>query len=179
MSFGDETDGGLLDGDSADEGGRGTIAPTTARGRDWPSVRQYNVFLPNRMGALLDLVRCFETTDVRIVALTIIETADCAIIRIVPHDPERAFELLQQAKLPFTESDLLVVKLPDNDQPLLTITKALVRGEVNIHYAYPLMIGIGPLGNTALALHVDDFEAAVRSLHSQGFTVFTESDIGE
>ena len=37
----------------------------TARGRDWPSVRQFNVFLSNRLGALLDLLRRFEQTDWR------------------------------------------------------------------------------------------------------------------
>ena len=165
MSYGDE-DGG-------------TIGFATARGRDWPSVRQFNVFLANRMGALLDLVRKFETTDVRIVSLTVIETADCAIIRLVPSDYERGYEILQQARLPFTESDLMVVKLPDNDQPLLTITKALLSGEINIHYAYPLLTGVGPMGNTALAMHVDDFENAASTLQNQGFTLFTESDLKE
>lgn len=149
----------------------------TARGRDWPSVKQFNVFLANRMGALLDLVRRFETSRVVIVSLTVIETADCAIIRIVPSDYERGYELLKQARLPFTESDLLVVKLPDNDQPLLSITKALLSGEVNIHYAYPMLIGLGPLGNTALALHVDDLENAAATLQSQNFTLFTENDL--
>ena len=149
----------------------------TARGRDWPSVRQFNVFLDNRMGALLALVRQFETTDVKIVSLTIVETADCAIIRLVPSDPERAFEILKAHKFPFTESDLLVVKLPDNDQPLLTICKALLAAEVDIHYTYPLMIGVGPMGNTALAFHVDDFEVAMNALTSQGFTLFTENDL--
>lgn len=165
MSYGDE-DGG-------------TIGFATARGRDWPSVRQFNVFLANRMGALLDLVRKFETTDIRIVSLTVIETADCAIIRLVPSDYERGYEILQQARLPFTESDLMVVKLPDNDQPLLTITKALLSGEINIHYAYPLLTGVGPMGNTALAMHVDDFENAASTLQNQGFTLFTESDLKE
>src|SRR5215203_5363013 len=144
MSFGDES----------------VIDDLTARGREWPSVRQFSVFLTNRLGALLDLVRRFETTDVILVALTVVETADCAIIRLVPNDPERATEILHQAKLPFTESDLLVVKLPDNDQPLLTICKALLAAETNIHYAYPLLIGIGPMGSTAVALHVEDFESA-------------------
>ena len=161
MSFGDES----------------VIDDVTARGRDWPSVRQYNVFLANRMGALLDLVRRFETTDVKLVALTVVETADCAIIRLVPSDPERAYEILKQAKFPFTESDLLVVKLPDNDQPLLTICKALLAAEINIHYAYPLMIGIGPMGNTAVAMHVEDHETAVNTLSTQGFTIFTEDDL--
>src|SRR5471032_2893079 len=99
-----------------DEGASVNFA--TARGRDWPSVRQFNVFLANRLGALLDVVRRFEMTDVRVVSLTVIENADCAIIRLVPSDYERAYEILQAAKLPFTESDLLVVKIPDHDQPL-------------------------------------------------------------
>jgi hypothetical protein len=163
MSFGDEAGVGF----------------ETARGRDWPSVRQYNVFLANRVGALLDLVRCFETTDVKLVALTVVETADCAIIRIVPSDAERAYEILQRAKLPFTESDLLVVRLPDNDQPLLTICKALLAAEINIRYAYPLMIGIGPMGHTAVAFNVEDHETAVNVLSSQGFTVFSETDLEE
>src|SRR4029079_17463408 len=123
-----------------------------------------NVFLANRMGALLELVRRFETTDAKLVALTVVENADCGIIRLVPSGPERAYEILKQAKFPFTESDLLVVKLPDNDQPLLTICKALLAAEVDIHYTYPLMIGVGPMGNTALALHVDDHEVAINSL---------------
>lgn len=170
MSFGDETD---------DAGGFSGVDFATARGRDWPSVRQFNVFLANRMGAMLELVRRFETSQVRVVSLTVIETADCAIIRIVPSDYERGYELLKQARLPFTESDLLVVRLPDNDQPLLSITKALLSGEIDIHYTYPLLIGVGPMGCTALALHVDDFESAVNTLQAQGFTLYTESDLND
>ena len=167
MTFGEE------------DGGQAGVGFDTARGRDWPSVRQFNVFLANRLGALLDLVRKFEMTDVRVVSLTVIETADCAIIRLVPSDYERAFEVLTAAKLPFTESDLLVVKVPDNDQPLLSITKALLGGEIDIHYLYPLLIGVGPLGSTAVAIHVDDFENAAATLQNQGFTLFTEADLRE
>jgi hypothetical protein len=151
----------------------------TARGRDWPSVRQFNVFLSNRMGAMLELVRKFETTDVRVVSLTVVETADCAIIRLVPSDYERGYEVLTAAKFPFTESDLLVVKLPDDERPLLTITKALVGAEINICYMYPLLMGVGPMGNTAIAVYVDDFEAAAAALENQGFTLFTENDLKE
>src|SRR5262249_46239110 len=149
----------------------------TAPGRDWPSVRQFNVFLPNRMGALLDLVRKFESTHGRVVSLNGVETADRSIIRIVPSDYERGYEVLTAGKIPFTESDLLVVKLPDDDRPLLTITKALVGAEINICYMYPLLTGVGPLGNTAVAVYVDDFEGAAAALEGQGFTLFTENDL--
>jgi hypothetical protein len=151
------------------------IGYSTARGRDWPSVRQFNVFLENRLGALLELVRRFETTDNRIVSLTVVDSADCAIIRIVLRDPERAREIFDQARLPVTESDLLVVQLPEGPQPLLHICKALLMAELNVNYAYPLLVG--PLGNAALALHVEDIENAAHILQGQGFTLFTENDL--
>src|SRR5712675_1766705 len=103
---------------SGEDSGAG-VGFATARGRDWPSVRQFNVFVANRLGGLADVVRRFETSDNRIVSFTVVDSADCAIIRLVLSDPERALEVFRQAKLPVTESDLLVVKLPDGQQPLL------------------------------------------------------------
>jgi hypothetical protein len=150
------------------------IGYSTARGRDYPSVRQFNVFLENRLGALLELVRRFETSDNRIVSLTVVDSADCAIIRMVLSDPERALETFQQGKIPITESDLLVVQLPDGEQPLLQICKALLSAELSIHYAYPLLVG--PHGSAAIALHVEDHETAARTLERKGFVLFTESD---
>ena len=156
-------------------GGEGSdIDFETARGRDWPSVRQFNVFLANRLGALLNVVRRFETTDIRIVSLTIVDSADCAIIRLVISAPERAVEIFHQAGPPFTESDLLVVKLPDGDQPLLMICKALLTAEINVHYAYPILMG--PAGSPALALHVEDHETAWRTLERQNFVLYSEND---
>ncbi len=157
-----------------DDAGAG-IGYATARGRDWPSVRQFNVFLENRLGGLLDVVRRFETTDVHIVALTVVDSADCAIIRMVLSDPERAMEIFQQAKLPFTESDLLVVQLPDGPQPLLQICKALLMAEIDVHYAYTLLVGAQ--GRAALALHVADHETAVNTLTRRGFVLYTENDL--
>ena len=156
-------------------GGDAGTSYSTARGRDWPSVRQFNVFLENRVGALLTVVRRFEQTDIRIVSLTVNDLADCAIIRIVLSDPERALEIFRQANLPVTESDLLVVQLPESPHPLPQICKALLAAEINIDYAYPLLVG--PQGRAALALHIDDHETAVNTLTSQGFTIFTENDL--
>jgi hypothetical protein len=158
-----------------DEGSGSTIDYATARGRDWPSVRQFNVFVENRVGNLLSVVRHFETTDIRIVALTVVDSADCAIIRLVLSDPERATEIFERARLPYTESDLLVVQLPEGSQPLIDICKALLGAEISIHYAYPLMVG--PHGSSALALHVEDHETAATTLSRLGFVLFTEKDL--
>ncbi len=131
--------------------------------------------MANRLGGLADVVRRFETTDIHIVSLTVVDSADCAIIRLVLSDPERALEIFRQAKLPVTESDLLVVQLPESTQPLLAICKSLLAAEINIHYAYPLLLG--PQGKSALAMYVEDHEAAARTLERKGFGVFTENDL--
>src|SRR3954447_21456374 len=158
-----------------DEGSE--IGFSTARGRDWPSVRQFNVFVENRLGNLLNVIRRFETSDNRIVSLTIVDSADCAIIRIVLSDPERAVEVFQQAGFQFAESDLLVVALPEGPQPVLQICKALLTAEINIHYAYPLLGG--PHGRAALALHVEDHETASATLEKLGFNLLTEKDLDQ
>jgi hypothetical protein len=155
-----------------DEGSE--IGYSTSRGRDWPTIRQFNVFVENRLGGLLNVVRRFETSDNRIVSLTVVDSADCAIIRLVLKDPERALEIFQEANLPVTETDLLVVQLPEGPQPLLQICKALLMAEVNIHYAYPLLVG--PLGYPALALRVEDVENAALTLQRAGFVICTEGD---
>ena len=90
----------------------------TARGRDWPSVRQFNVFLANRIGALMDVVRRFEVTDVRIVSLTVVDSADCAIIRMVLSDPERALEIFQGVTDPAGRSPPAVT-IPQSSLPFL------------------------------------------------------------
>ena len=149
----------------------------TGRGRDWPSIRQFNVFLANRVGAMVNVLRVFENTDVRVVSMTIIDTADCAIIRMVVSDPERAVEIFDRTKLMYTESDLLVVQLRDVRQPLLHICKTLLATEVNIHYAYPLLVG--PHGVPSLAIHVDNHELAAATLAAKGFTICTESDLND
>jgi hypothetical protein len=147
----------------------------TDRSRDWPSIRQFSVFLENRVGQLLDLVRRFQKTKVRIVALSIIDSADCAIVRLVLSHPEQGREILERAGLAIAESDLVAVELPGTDQPLVDICTALLQAEINIHYAYPMMIH--PHGRAAIALHVDNHEGAVETLKRINFNVLTEADL--
>src|SRR3954463_13741267 len=148
--------------DGAGSGSGSAVDFSTARGRDYPSVRQFNVFVENRVGNLLAVVRRFESTDIHIVSITIVDSADCAIIRMVLSDPERAKEIFELAGLPCTESDLLVVELPRSKQPLVEICKALLGAELSIDYAYPLLVG--PHGKAALAIHVENHETAAQTL---------------
>lgn len=149
----------------------------TMRGRNYPSIRQFTVFLENRVGQLLEVVRRFEGSRVKIVALSINDSAECAFVRFLLSHPEQGREILERAGLPLIESDLIGVELPDGPQPLLQVCTALLRAEVNIVQAYPLLVR--PRGRACVALMVDNIDAGLETLASQGFTMVTEGDLTE
>ena len=166
----DNIDGGISGG----EGGAG-VGFATMRGRDYPSIRQFTVFLENRVGQLLEVVRRFEGSNVRIVALTISDSTECAVVRFLLSDPEAGRELLERAGLAIVESDLIGVELPDSPQPMLQVCTALLQAEINISQVYPLLIR--PSGSPAVALMVDNIEMALETLASKGFSAINEDDL--
>lgn len=160
MSFGD--DSGLMD-------------LSTMHGREYPTIRQFTVFLENRVGMLMEVLRRFDGTGVRIVAVNIHDSTECSIVRLVMTDPERGREILERAGLAMIESDLVGVELPDDKQPLLRICTALLSAEINLVQAYPLMMSHQSHG--AVALMVDNCDIAIETLHSKGFRVIGEDDL--
>ena len=153
------------------------VGYATARGRNWPTLRQFTVFLENKVGQLLEVVRRFEGSQVKIVALSISDSGECAFVRFLVSHPEQGREILERAGLALIESDLLGVELPDDDQPLLRVCTALLQAEVNIIQAYPILVR--PHGRPAVALMVDNTEMGLETLASKGFSMISEADLDE
>ena len=138
-------------------------------------VRQFTIFLDNRVGRLGMLVRALEEGNARIMALMIEESADSALVRLICSEPDLSRDHLQREGFAFGESELLAVELPKRSaQPVLSICSALLAAEINIHYAYPLLVR--PKG-PALALYVEDPTLAAQLLIKKGFTLIGESDL--
>src|SRR5207245_8601701 len=87
------------------------MAEKTARGGRVERVRQFSVFTANRLGRLHDLIALLSSREVHVLALTVLDTTDSAIIRLVVDDPDAARELLVEQGFAFTESDLVVVEV--------------------------------------------------------------------
>ena len=156
--------------------GEERIGFATMRGRDYPTIRQFTVFLENRVGQLLEVIRRFEGSRVRIVALSISDATECAFVRFLLSHPEQGREILERAGLAIVESDLIGLELPEGPNPLLDVCTALLQAEVNIVQAYPLMIR--PHGRPAVALMVDNLEMAQETLKTKGFTMITRAGPG-
>ena len=147
----------------------------TAKGNQADDVRQFSVFMENKVGRLLDIVKMFSQAQVHVVALSILDTADAAIVRLVTDDPDKARALFQEHGLAFTEVTLVVVELSSSAADLKAVLTALLQAECNIHSAYSLLTR--PRGKAALALHVEDRECATAVLTANQFKLLTQRDI--
>ena len=141
-----------------------------------PFNRQFSVFLDNRVGKLFELVELFDAHDVPVIGLSIVDAADHAVVRLLTSASDRARQLLQQSEMPYSETDVLVVQLRKG-QSLSALCKSLVACELNIHYAYPLLVQ--PQGQPALALQSDDQTLAGQILRRKMFHLFAENDFGD
>lgn len=147
----------------------------TMRGRDYPTIRQFTVFLENRVGVLLGLIRRFQGTQVRVMALSILDSTECSIVRFVLSHPEQGREILERAGLAMIESDLIALQLSDTEQPLLEVFSALLRAEVNLVQTYPLMVH--NTERSFVAIMVDNVEIAQETLTQQGIHMVTENEL--
>lgn len=149
--------------------------PETTSKFEGPLVKQFSVFLPNKVGAMLDVVKLLDTKNTHVVALSVSESTDSAIARIIASDPARVEKLFREENVPFGVSEVVVVEMREVATQLVKLLAALVMAEVNVHFAYPLLIR--PRGFAAIAVHVDDTECASSVLAGEGFKLLSQDDI--
>jgi hypothetical protein len=138
------------------------------------AVKQFSVFTANRLGRLHDLIALLSSHAVHVLAITVLDTTDSAIIRLVVDDPDKARRLLSDNGFSFTESELLVVEI-DSATQLNALMSALLEAELNINYLYCFIPH--PHGRSILALSMEDNEMGEKVLRAHAFRVLRQADI--
>jgi len=146
----------------------------TLEGQGLPTVRQLSVFLDNRLGQLLRLTQVIEQKDIKILALSVIDSVDYAVIRLIFDSPDAARAVLRQAGFAVSVSEVIVVRLPPGKRGLLTVWQCLLSSEVNIGYCYPLL---PETLSPAIALSVDNLDIATDTLIRYKLDVLGEGDL--
>jgi hypothetical protein len=137
-------------------------------------VKQFSVFTENRVGRLFDLTSVLSLNNVHIMAVTVLDTTESAIVRLIVDDPDRTRALLTKNRFPFVEEDILAVELP-GETSLKQVLAALLEAEINIQYVYAF--SKRPEGRAAFVLHAEDAEIGAQALGQRGFRVLTQRDI--
>ncbi|PYK02729.1 MAG: acetolactate synthase [Verrucomicrobia bacterium] len=149
--------------------------PKTTSKRDGPLVKQFSVFLPNKVGAMLDIVKLLNSHSCHVVAMSVSESTDSAIARVVVSDPGDVEKLFRQNNIAFGMCEVVVVEMREVATDLAKLFAALFMAEVNVHFTYPLLMR--PRGQAALALHLDDNDCAISVLTGAGFQLLSQTDI--
>jgi len=151
-----------------------STAMETTQGYAPPSVTQFSVFLDNRVGKLHELVRAFDHAAIQICAFSVHDASDHAVVRLIPSNTAEAKKLLNKHQLAFTETSLLVVELTKG-HTLERMCLYLLGAELNIRFAYPLMLR--PNGSPTIALAVDDLTLAGQILRRKEFKLLGEEEL--
>ncbi|MFP4052618.1 MAG: acetolactate synthase [Phycisphaerae bacterium] len=151
-------------------------ANQTARGHEEPFATQFSVFLANRIGQLRELLDLFTEENISVLGLSVIDSTDWAVIRVVLSLPNKAREVLRRSGLQFTESRVLLVEVP-MQETLIDVCGLLMRAELSIHFAYSLAVHSHQ--NPVMVLHVDDYTLATHALIRRGYVLLGDEDLAD
>lgn len=123
---------------------------------------QLSVFLVNKPGVLARVCHKLAGAKINIIALSMMDSTEHGVLRIVVHDPSTAKEAIAALDLPVTETQVLVVELPNRTGALADVVERFAIGHVNVNYAY-VTTG-GTAGKTLGVFRVSDMQKAQQLL---------------
>ena len=138
-------------------------------------VKQLSVFLHNRVGALMSLVKLLTEHRIEVLGLSLQDTTELALVRLIPSDPETTEMLFIEKGIPHVVFPVTVVELKETEHSLVHALSALLSAEVNIDFSYGLFVR--PNQHPVFVLHLDSPEVGAEVLSSAGFKVLTQGDL--
>lgn len=138
------------------------------------AMSQFSIMLENRPGSLADLVRLLKEADIEVLGISVGDSVDVTVVRLVLSAPDSAEPLFVERGIPYLRSDLVLVEI-DGVSAFADCLQTLRAAETNLHFSYALMSQ--PRGRPVLALAVEDVDFAAAVLNRQGFRTLLEEDI--
>jgi hypothetical protein len=138
-------------------------------------VKQISVFLQNRPGTLAELTKILLDNEINMRALTVADTADYGIVRMIVDNPNKILKILKANEYLVSETDVIAVEAADKPGGLYEIATVLGEKYVNIEYLYTTL----KQGKAIMILRVSDIETAVEALRDEGFRLVSEEELYE
>jgi hypothetical protein len=138
-------------------------------------VNQISVFLENKSGRLADVTRTLANNSVNIRALSIADTIDYGLLRLIVNDPEKATKYLTEEGFTVARTEVLAIEVPDRPGGLAGIIDALSEKGLNIEYMYAF---VGRSGEHAIVIfRIEPVEEAIRALQQSNIRILTGEEL--
>lgn len=140
------------------------------------TIRQLSLFLENRPGQLRTPAEALARAGIDILTISVADTAQFGILRLVVKDWRRAKEVLEAAGAVVTVTDVVAVEVDDRPGGLAAALAAVGEAGLGIEYLYAFAAG-GPHGKAVIVFRFDEVEKAVPALRARGLRVLEEQEV--
>ncbi|MBE6731053.1 MAG: hypothetical protein E7564_05150 [Ruminococcaceae bacterium] len=139
------------------------------------SLKQLTIFVQNKQGALVDITETLAKHEVNIRALSIADTQDFGILRLIVNNNDIALKTLSEEGYLLRTTDVVGVKIGDAPGKLSKALKVLDENEINVEYLYAFMARTEK--HAYVVLRVADNNKAEAALEKEGFHLITDADV--
>ena len=139
------------------------------------SLKQLNIFVENKQGTLVAITDTLANHNINIRALSIADTEEFGILRLIVNDTEMACKMLAEEGYLIKATDVVGVKIGDEPGKLSKALQVLDESKINMEYLYAFMARTEK--HAYVVIRVEDNGAAETALTEAGFKIVTEADI--
>lgn len=141
------------------------------------AIKQLTIFVENKQGAIVSITDTLSKHNVNLRALSVAETQDFGILRIIVDDDDTAEKILNEEGYLIKATDVVGVKIADEPGKLSAALRVLNEKKINIEYLYAFMARTEK--HAYVVIRVEDNAAAEAALTGSGFKLITEADVNK
>ena len=139
------------------------------------SIKQLSIFVENKKGALADVLKCLSDNNVSLRAMSIADTKDFGVLRLIVDDKDAAARALTEGEFVFSINDVVAAEAADVPGGLASVLKVLVDANIDIEYTYAFVVENGQ--RACAILRLSDTELGEKVLMEAGVPMVSEDDI--
>jgi hypothetical protein len=132
-------------------------------------VEQISIFIENKSGRLAEITRILGDAEINIRALSLADTSDFGILRLIVNDVETAKAVLKEKGFTVSKTEVVGVEVPDRPGGLSSLLQTLDANQINVEYMYAFVERCG--GNAVIIFRFDETDKAIGTLMGSGFTI--------
>jgi len=132
-------------------------------------VEQISIFIENKSGRLAEITRILGEAGINIRALSLADTSDFGILRLIVNKVEQAKIVLKEKGFTVNKTEVVAVEVPDQPGGLSAILQVLDREQINVEYMYAFVERCG--GNAVIIFRFDEIDKAIDALTANGIKI--------
>ncbi|MBN2131251.1 MAG: ACT domain-containing protein [Sedimentisphaerales bacterium] len=138
-------------------------------------LRQISVFLENRRGRLAEVARVLGNSGINIRALSLADTSDFGILRLIVNDPNAALGVLKDNGYTVRDTEVIAVEVDDQPGGLAQVLAALAKSDINVEYMYAFVEK--SQNKAVLVFRFEDLPKAIDALLKGKIRVLTGEEV--